>query len=59
MGDKVFDEFAKELFNQEELTEAVFLALCENYLPKHTEEINRWLYTNDYPDQFRIEVLMK
>lgn len=55
MGESTFAAFAKDLFNRQGLTEPEFIALCEQYLPHHQAQVHTWLYSNAFPDEFRIE----
>lgn len=59
MGDEIFAAFAGELFKQNELNEAEFVALCNRHLPEKQTQINTWLYSNDYPEEFRLPELKK
>lgn len=54
MGEEAFSNFASDLFARTELTETGFVALCKQYLPGKAAQIDTWLYSNDFPDGFRI-----
>ena len=59
LGNAGFSGFAKDLFKHEELTETQFVELCRKYLPGKNDQINTWLYTNDFPDEFKLEEAAK
>ncbi len=54
MGEEKFMKFTLELTNKASLNEKEFVALCERYLPGHKKELKTWLYTNDFPEEFKI-----
>ena len=54
MGGKDFARFAKTLFSRDSLTEESFVALCNQFLPGQEDQVHDWLYTNAYPENFRL-----
>lgn len=57
MGDENFVAFTGELFERNELNEAEFVALCKKHLPEKQAQVDTWLYSNDYPREFRLSEL--
>lgn len=57
MGEDAFAAFSKDLFGRRALTERAFVGLCEQYLPGKEVQIQTWLYSNDFPDEFRIQAI--
>ena len=51
---KDFARFAKTVFNRDSLTEESFVALCNQFLPGQEDQVHDWLYTNAYPENFRL-----
>lgn len=54
MGDKDFDSFLKELFSFNSIDYNTFEELVVKYIPGYTPELNTWLRTTEYPDNFKI-----
>lgn len=54
MGEGSFGNFCRQLFSGSATTAESFERLCGKYLPFKKDEIKLWLYTNEFPDKFRI-----
>lgn len=54
MGDEPFAAFARDLFGRTQLTEEEFVVLCGKHLPGQQAQIHTWLYSNEFPEEFRI-----
>ncbi len=54
MGDEPFATFARDLFARTQLTEKEFVALCKKHLPGKETQVDTWLYSNDFPDEFKL-----
>jgi len=55
MGEEAFSAFARDLFAHLQLTEMDFVELCTKYLPGKETQINTWLYSNEFPDEFKLK----
>ncbi|MBN2135567.1 MAG: hypothetical protein JW737_07550 [Acidobacteria bacterium] len=54
MGEEKFLVFTSDLVNRDSIKEKEFVSLLEKYLPSKKEQIHTWLYTNDFPEEFKI-----
>jgi len=54
MGDEKFDMFLKELFSLNSIDYEKFEGLILKYLPNYSGDLNTWLNTTEYPDEFRL-----
>ncbi len=55
MGDKRFQVFLRELFDLDSLDYSKLESLVETKIPGFEKDLNTWLRTNDYPENFRIK----
>lgn len=55
MGEEKFDLFIKDLFSSSYLDYRSFESLVVNYLPGYENELDIWLNSIDYPDEFLLD----
>ncbi|HKK67436.1 MAG TPA: hypothetical protein VJ946_04465 [Bacteroidales bacterium] len=55
MGDEKFEVFLNQLFNSDHLDYNSFETLVTRFLPEYKDNLNTWLNTNAYPDEFHLQ----
>jgi len=55
MGRQRFFQFAGKLFASERMSAREFEALVGEFLPDRRSDVHTWLWTNDYPERFRLD----
>jgi len=55
MGDEKFEVFFNQLFTSDHLEYNSFETLVTRFLPEYKDNLNTWLNTNAYPDEFHLQ----
>jgi len=57
MGDSIYSEFERELFDLRKMSNKTFRELVLKHLPGIEEDLNIWLSKIDYPEHFKLDNL--